>query len=201
MPVRGAVVVTSLVIAGTAIAPRAFAADPTKQECVDANEKGQSLRQRESRAEARAQFVVCLASSCPEPVREDCADRIAEIERSEPAAVVIADDGGGMQRNAGIGVAGLGAAGLIVGGVLGLVAKSTYDDALKEDCGGDARRCTAAGVSQVGTAHDQATVSTVGFIAGSALVAGGVILWATARRDLHVTPVVGGGTLMLGGTF
>jgi len=73
----------------------ASAADPTKAECIAANEKGQDLRRANKLTAARAQLVTCIATSCPGPVREDCAQRITEIDAVMPAIVFEAKDGAG----------------------------------------------------------------------------------------------------------
>jgi len=75
--------------------PRVASADPTKQECVDANEHAQILRKQGSLWTAREEAAVCLATSCPGPVREDCAERVAEIERAMPTIVFDVKDGTG----------------------------------------------------------------------------------------------------------
>jgi hypothetical protein len=108
-----------------------------------------------------------------------------------PAAAIEPPAGGG-QRLAGLVVGGAGVAGLVVGGVLGLVAKSTYDHALKDECSGSAGTCTPAGAQDGKTASSQAFVSTVGFIAGAALSAGGAILFFTAPKGgVAVGPALG----------
>jgi hypothetical protein len=92
---------------------------------------------------------------------------------------------GRTQRIAGIALAGAGVAGLVVGGVLGLVAKSTYDGALTHCPGGPngPEGCGTAGHDASETAHGQALGSTVAFIAGGVLAAGGVTLFFTAPRQ------------------
>jgi hypothetical protein len=250
----------------------AASADPTKQECVEANETAQGLRQHERLQAARGALAACLATSCPGPVREDCADRLAEIDRAMPTVVFAVTDPRGhdlvqvalrvdgnlvasrldgvaipidpgphaltfvpasgmvlettivvregekdrkepvvllgkdadevrVQRIAGFALAGLGAIGVVIGGVLGVVAKSNYDGALQGECGGDAQRCSPAGVAGVNAAHGEAAGATGGFLAGVALLGGGVALWVTAPRGVGVVPVVGGATFAFGGTF
>ena len=245
-------------------------ADPSKQDCVSANEKAQALRQRESLQAARDELVSCLAATCPGPVRQDCADRIIEIDRATPTFVFQVMDPAGQeltdvtlrvdgalvaehfaghavpidpgsrtlvfsspagyaaeeslvahegekdrpvrivlrpvhtlvnQRIVGVSAVAVGGAGIVIGSVLGILAKTTYDGALRDDCGGNAQTCNAAGVRDVAAAHTQATGATVGLIAGSVLAAGGVVLWATANRDVHVLPSLGGGSLAVGGVF
>lgn len=98
--------------------------------------------------------------------------------------------------------AGAGVAGLAVGTIFGLVASSTLSE---PRCDTSAKVCDP-GV--IGDAKTAATVSTIGFIAGGALIAGGVTLVLVAsKRDniarLRATPTVGlnGGGLSLGGAW
>jgi len=78
-----------------AISAPASAAEPTKKECVAANEGGQDLRQGGKLREARAALAVCMSPRCPRPVREDCAQRLADIEAALPTLVFVAKDGDG----------------------------------------------------------------------------------------------------------
>lgn len=76
------------------------------------------------------------------------------------------------RRRTGFVVGGIGVAGLAVGGILGLVARSDWKSA---DC--PANRCkTAADQSSAESAKSKATASTVGFIAGGVLAAAGITL-------------------------
>jgi hypothetical protein len=60
---------------------------PTKQECVSANESAQDLQRAGKLREARARLLVCVTEGCPGPVREDCAQRIEELDRVMPSLV------------------------------------------------------------------------------------------------------------------
>ncbi len=80
----------------------------------------------------------------------------------------------------------LGAGGVVgigLGTAFSFVAKSTYDDALKQHCGGSPTACDPDGLTKGATAHTEALVSTVGFIAGGALLAGGLVLYLTAPKN------------------
>jgi hypothetical protein len=70
-------------------------ADPTMDQCVDANTKAQGLRRDGKFAAARQQLRVCAASACPNLVRDDCAQRLDELERAQPTIVFQAQDGAG----------------------------------------------------------------------------------------------------------
>jgi tetratricopeptide (TPR) repeat protein len=67
-------------------------------------------------------------------------------------------------------VAGLGAAGLVAGAAFGLVANSKHDNAASE-------RVQQTAIDQQDSAKSLATISTISFIAGGVLLAGGVTWW------------------------
>jgi hypothetical protein len=99
-----------------------------------------------------------------------------------------------------IGVAGGGAVLVGVGLLFGSKASSKFSDA-KNLCGSDLV-CDnpmdfQAGQQLVSDARSKATISTITVIAGSAAIAGGVVLWLTApggkrRTETAVVPVVTG---------
>jgi hypothetical protein len=60
------------------------------EQCVEANETAQALRQDGKVRAARVQLLICLAKSCPGPVRDDCAERMKEVERAAPTIVFVA---------------------------------------------------------------------------------------------------------------
>jgi hypothetical protein len=80
------------------------------------------------------------------------------------------------------GVAGAGALSLVVGTVLGFVAKSTYDHALQSECHGDPAGCSWQGDQDGQSAHSLATGATVAFVAGAVLLGGGAALYFTAPK-------------------
>jgi hypothetical protein len=84
---------------------------------------------------------------------------------------------GNTQRALGLVGAGVGVAGVAAGSVFGLVAKSRVNDA-GPHCTGTV--CDASGISDLSDARHAATISTVGFIAGGVLLAGGIALYFTA---------------------
>jgi hypothetical protein len=100
---------------------------------------------------------------------------------------------------AGIVIAGVGVIGLIVGGVMGGLAIASNDDSLEACRTEDATQCTQEGVDLRDDAETQALGSTIGFIAGGVLLAGGVVLFLvapsgdpeTAGLTVDVAPMVG----------
>jgi hypothetical protein len=259
------------------------AADPTKQECIDENGTAQDLVRDGKLLEARQKLTVCVSPACPGPVREDCAQRLNDLESMMPSvsfaakdsagndliAVSVTMDGqpfaeklsatatevnpgehrfaftapglhttervvlvregekgrlvevvlgpaalaqpshpldlppagppppdGSTQRIVGLTLGSIGLVGLVAGTVFGVLSKSTYDHALQSECGNNPAECSAQGTTDGQTAYTEATVSTLGFIAGGALLAVGAIVYFTAPRSplpLRVTPTVGSG--------
>jgi hypothetical protein len=285
MPVNLRLRLAAAVVIGSVCSGNpARAADPTKDQCIDANETAQALRKSEKLRDAEQRLLVCVSASCPGPVRDDCAQRLTELRSVIPTVVfVVKDDAdqdlsdvsvtmddqplaskldgtaiaidpgphhlvfeaagrqnverslviregekdrhervvlvatpvaappaavpqsapaapaelppakdGSAQRTAGLVVGGVGAAGVVVGSVFGILSKATYDSALKNQCGGDPTQCKSQGVEDGKTAHSQATVSTIAFIAGGVLLGGGALIYFTApRTGVTVSPTVG----------
>ncbi len=72
-----------------------LAGEPTKEECIEANETAQILRQAGKLSAARAKLAICTALSCPGPVRQDCADRAEELKTAIPTVVFDIKDASG----------------------------------------------------------------------------------------------------------
>jgi tetratricopeptide (TPR) repeat protein len=120
--------------------------------------------------------------------------------------------GWGAQRTAGVIVAGAGVVGVVIGAVFGSETLSKKSSATPH-CSGDPMQCDAEGVALNQDAKNAATISTVGFIAGGVFVAGGAVLFLTARPNsaaksstalavnLHSLVGVGTAGLGLGGTW
>jgi hypothetical protein len=131
-------------------------------------------------------------TQAPQPPAEaQPAGRVEEAQRSAPSPPPRASGGG--QRTLGLAVGGAGAAGIAVGAIFGLIAKGTYDGAVTNYCKAGPASCTQPGVTGGQNAHDQATASTVAFIAGGALLAGGGLLYFTAPKAgrVGIAPAVG----------
>ncbi len=86
-------VATATFLALLTQAPRAHADDA--KTCVDASERGNDAKTRGKLRDARRAFIACAASTCPNPLRSDCAKWAGEIEASQPTLVVGAKDAQG----------------------------------------------------------------------------------------------------------
>jgi hypothetical protein len=90
-----------LAVSLAAVAVRVFLADeasadqPTKQECVIANETAQDLQRAGKLIEAREQLTTCASSACPGAVRTDCADRLKAVGAAMPTLLLSLKDAGG----------------------------------------------------------------------------------------------------------
>ncbi len=114
------------------------------------------------------------------------------------------------RRILGLTLTGAGVGGLVVGGVFGYQARELNNSA-KRSCGGDIEHCQPASTNtaqlEVNRARSAARISTVGFIAGGALVVTGVVLFVSApkaeQRAVSISPLVDGTTagLALSGRY
>jgi hypothetical protein len=84
------------------LASRASADTPKeiKAQCIDANTQSQSLRRSGNFSGARAELKICIDSRCPKIVRNDCAQRLDELERAQPTVVFDAKDPAGVDLSA-----------------------------------------------------------------------------------------------------
>ncbi len=73
----------------------AFAAAPTKEQCVASHGLGQDLREKGQLVQARKTFLACAQASCPGVVQADCARFSEEIERITPSVSFAARDAKG----------------------------------------------------------------------------------------------------------
>lgn len=130
-----------------------------------------------------------------EPLEDEAGPRVAGAEPAQ--------EGRAWQRPAGLVIGGIGIAGLAVGGIFGLAARSTYEGAFDDGrCDRATKQCDAAGQDAIGDARSQATLSTVLFAGGAALAIGGAVLWFTAPK-VRVAPaaLAGGGGVVVGGAL
>ena len=63
------------------------AAAPTIDQCASANEDAQGLRRAGKLLAAKEKLALCVSPSCPAPVRDDCTERLTEVERATPTIV------------------------------------------------------------------------------------------------------------------
>jgi hypothetical protein len=84
---------TALGLALLVAAPR-VRADDTKQACVDASEKGQALRDEHKLRAAREAFLACARDACPGPIKKDCGEWLAGVDKAMPSVIIVARERG-----------------------------------------------------------------------------------------------------------
>jgi hypothetical protein len=155
--------------------------------------------------------------------------RMTSLPKAEPMVAMkkdntpVMDDNGGepgfmSQSTLGYVALGLGGAGIVVGGITGILAYSRHQDLVNTPCAEKVgNHCWVLDPTPEKQKEAQqteqemntfATISTVGFIAGGALAATGLILLITAPDDPDTTtaaatlrPYVGFGTIGAVGSF
>jgi hypothetical protein len=79
---------TFLFAVGVVLLPSAArAAEPDKLACIAANDAAQDLRRTGKLHDAREKLALCVSASCPGPVRDDCAQRLVEVDAAMPSVV------------------------------------------------------------------------------------------------------------------
>ncbi len=132
-----------------------------------------------------------------------------EAPKEDPSSTMPPADHGessSPQKPIGIALMGVGAAGIVVGSIFGAMTMSTWSKSEAECPGG---RCTQKAKDYASDASTYGTISTIGFVAGGILAAGGALLFFTAKptrigtRRIQVLPAVSqnGAGLFTGGTF
>jgi len=81
-----------LASAPSARAAEPAAKEPTKGQCIDADEAAQPLRKSGKLRAAEEHLLVCVRPSCPGPVRDDCAQRLSEMRAVQPTMVFVVKD-------------------------------------------------------------------------------------------------------------
>lgn len=134
-------------------------------------------------------------------------DTASGAETTTTSGDVTADSGttpsssGSGQRVLGIALGAAGVVGLGVGTFFGLSASSDWSDA-KKDCDDFPYGCSQSALDARESATSKATLSTIGFIAGGALLATGAVLFFTASSGETKTAIgVGPGSAFVKGTF
>jgi hypothetical protein len=95
----------------------------------------------------------------------------------------------------GVGILGIGA-----GAIFGVQASSKWSDA-KSKCSDYPYGCTPEAQDMQSSAKSAGTISTVGFIAGGALLATGLVLYFTAPKRESVALGIGPSSAFVQGTF
>jgi hypothetical protein len=268
-----------LIVLGAVLLPcSARAAEPTKLECIAANDVAQDLRRAGKLRDARGKLALCVSASCPGPVRDDCAQRLVEVDAAMPSIVFEVKDAHGKdlsevrvqldgqpfvdridgtprpidpgshrfafdtadgahaeqtivvqekekgspvrvvlgtspppialpsgsewttQRMVGVGLGGIGVAGLAVGLVAGIAGTSKHSTLVGE-CPGNA--CPPSAQGDLDSFHTLRAASTVAYVVGVLGIAGGAVLWLTAPSStgavvgVRIGPTAAG----VGGTF
>jgi hypothetical protein len=65
-----------------------------REQCANAAEQAQSLRDEGKYRRAREQMLVCAREVCPGPIKSDCGKWLDQVERDAPTVVFGAKDGG-----------------------------------------------------------------------------------------------------------
>jgi hypothetical protein len=84
-----------VVLGAPATLARAAPEDGGLDRCVGANTTAQSLRRDGKLGAARTQLAICVDASCPALVRDDCNQRLDELDRAQPTIVFDAKDNQG----------------------------------------------------------------------------------------------------------
>jgi hypothetical protein len=84
----------AIVLSATPFATSQAEADD-KAACFDAAENGQTLRAAHKLIEARDQFRLCAAATCPAATQTDCGAWVTEVDKSIPTVVLSAKDATG----------------------------------------------------------------------------------------------------------
>jgi hypothetical protein len=107
---------------------------------------------------------------------------------------------GSAMRTTGLVFGGVGVVGIGLGTFFGLQASSKWSDA-KGKCADYPYNCGAEGQDLQSSAKSQATISTVMFVAGGALLATGAVLYFTAPKQQSVALVIGPTSAFVKGSF
>jgi hypothetical protein len=182
-------------IDGTALAQKldgqSIEVDPGPHTFTFVTSDGRKMEQRFAVLEGqKAQSVTVTfapPASVPGPVPGTPLN--AEQEVPKPASPATGPSFWTTQRGLGVAAAGLGVAGVVVGSIFGLAAKSAVNQQ-NGDCASPS--CSSSGhaqaLSEHSTAATDSTLSTVTFIAGGALLAGGAVLLLTGGRRSEPAP-------------
>jgi hypothetical protein len=117
---------------------------------------------------------------------------------SPETAAPAPEDPGKTRKWIGVAVGGAGIVGIIVGGVFGAIAESKLTQSNSSHCD-STDHCDATGLGLRQDAKSAANVSTIAFVAGGVLLAGGVVLYLTAPRAPSGSAIVVAPAVLAGG--
>jgi hypothetical protein len=129
---------------------------------------------------------------------------------ASPGADTMSASPGSTQRTIGLVGMGAGVVGLGVGAVTGILAIGKHSTLSTECTGGSSgTACSPSSQSDLDSYHSLGMISTIGFIAGGVLAAGGLVVFLTAPHassagpatGIRLTPFVGPGSVGAVGTF
>ncbi len=136
---------------------------------------------------------------------------VASASSQEASPTKAASTDGSSQRTIGLVLGGAGVAGVVVGSIFGLVASSAWSSSQSECASPTNCPSHAKAVTDHDSATSAGTISTIGFLAGGALLGTGAVLFFTApskhesssAAHLEIAPRIGSesGGLMLRGRF
>jgi hypothetical protein len=123
----------------------------------------------------------------------------------EPPPPPVAEPSSSTQLTLGIATLGLGGAGIVLGGITGVLAIRKRQE-LEPRCDKVTSLCPASEQDALATFHTFTTLSTIGFITGGAALATGVVLLVTAPRakplpEASIVPRLGVGYIGVEGKF
>lgn len=122
-------------------------------------------------------------ASTSTPERPQTAPVVPVVPDSKPAPAAASPDGISTQQKIALGVGGVGVAGLVLGGVFGVLSLSSQGEAEKQCRLGPARdQCDDAGWEANEAAIAQGNVATAGFAIGGAALGVATVLWLTGGQ-------------------
>jgi hypothetical protein len=184
--------------------------NPGKHRVAAKGESTERSQEVEAKAGQRATVELDLTGAAappkpPPPVPTPAPVKPAPVPaKPPPSAPPIEDTGSSAPKWIGVAGVGAGVVAIGVGGILGLSAKSTYNEATSTHC--PTGPCDAAGQQGISDARSRASTATIVMGVGAVLAVGGAVLWLTAPRGqdakVGITGVgVGASGVTIGGRF
>lgn len=137
----------------------------------------------DGRLTASQQFVIVDGREQTITFEELAPDPAAKSAAKSPGPESPTDaDRGRTQRIGGLVLLGAGGVGLVLGTIFGIRALTTGDQADQCTLGPQGNGCPQSAVDDQNSARTSGNVSTIGFIAGGVLAAGGAVLFFTAPK-------------------